>query len=171
MAPSPSSTSRHSRSETDVHHHGKAYVRAQYPPGYILDWPTMREKQQGMAKWNAHRMGISPRALGRAATMQFDLGLRRARIGTLWNDNDERRRAAAVPPRDPATRERAREEWDRAGAAPCMMNRGFAAASTYGSQEEELTTRAKECGSSRWGGVAWRRHEKIAAASASETWP
>jgi hypothetical protein len=41
-------------------------------------------------------MGISPRALGGAATARFDLGLRRTRTETSWIGDDERRRAAAV---------------------------------------------------------------------------
>ena len=62
-----------------------------------LDRSTLHGKCLEAAKRKALGMGISPRALGEAATAWTDRGTWRARTGTSWNGNNERRRAAAVP--------------------------------------------------------------------------
>ena len=62
-----------------------------------LDRSTLHGKRPEAAKRKALGMGISPRALGEAATARTDRGTWRARIGTSWNGNNERCRAAAVP--------------------------------------------------------------------------
>ena len=62
-----------------------------------LDRSTLHGKRPEAAKRKALGMGISPRALGETATVRADRGTWRARTGTSWNGNNERRRAAAVP--------------------------------------------------------------------------
>jgi len=62
-----------------------------------LDRSTLHGKCPEAAKWKALGTGNSPRALGRAATARADLEMWRARTGTSWNSDNERRRAAAVP--------------------------------------------------------------------------
>ena len=52
-------------------------------------------KRPEAAKRKALGTGISPRALGRAATARTDLGTWRVRTGTSWNGDNEQRRAAA----------------------------------------------------------------------------
>ena len=74
-----------------------------------LDRSTLHGKRPEAAKRKALGMGISPRALGEAATARTDHGTWRARTGTSWNGNNERRRAAAVPSGGPVTRKGVRD--------------------------------------------------------------
>ena len=62
-----------------------------------LDRSTLHGKRPEAAKRKALGMGISPRALGEAATARADRGTWRARTGTSWDGDNEQRRAAAVP--------------------------------------------------------------------------
>ena len=62
-----------------------------------LDRSTLHEKRPEAAKRKALGMGISPRALGEATTVRADRGTWRARTGTSWDGDNERRRVAVVP--------------------------------------------------------------------------
>jgi len=103
-----------------------------------LDRSTLHGKRPEAAKRKALGMGISPRALGRAATARADLGTWRAQTGnflewrqratssggsSFWRSCDEKEGARWM-------------RRCRSGVVP--MDRKWAAAATYWNREEGL---------------------------------